>query len=119
MLDHFLGDVEIGDHAVAHRADRLDRAGRPAQHQLGVLADGQNLLAPVLDTVGHDRGFVQNDALALDVNQSVRGPQINGHVRGKNTCQSAQHSVSLIISRKRFYLSSFINKPYTVDRLYP
>ena len=39
VLDHLLGDVEIGDHTLAHRADRLDGARRAAQHQLGLLAD--------------------------------------------------------------------------------
>ena len=64
MLDHLFGHVEVGDDAVAHRADRLDAARRAAQHQLGILAHGQNLLLAVLDVIGHDRGLVQHDALA-------------------------------------------------------
>jgi hypothetical protein len=44
VLDHLLGDFEVGDDAVAHRADRLDVAGRAAQHHLGLVADGQDLL---------------------------------------------------------------------------
>jgi hypothetical protein len=64
VLDHLLGHVEIGNDPVAHGADGLDRAGRPAQHQLGVLAEGQRLLQAVLDLVGDDRRLVQHDALA-------------------------------------------------------
>ena len=45
VLDHLLRDFEIGDDAVAHRADRLDVAGRAAQHHLGVVADGANRLS--------------------------------------------------------------------------
>ena len=45
VLDHLLGDFEVGDHAVAHRADGLDVAGRAAEHQLGLVADGEDLLA--------------------------------------------------------------------------
>src|SRR3984957_15742830 len=45
MLDHLLGDLEIGDDAVAQGTDRLDVAGGAAQHHLGLVADGQHLLA--------------------------------------------------------------------------
>ena len=65
----------------AHRADRLDRAGGPAQHQLGVLAHGQDLLDSVLDVIGHDGRLGQDHALALYVDQRVRRPEVNGHVR--------------------------------------
>ena len=44
MLDHFLGDVEVGDDALAHRPDRLDRARGAAEHELGVLPYGEDLL---------------------------------------------------------------------------
>ena len=54
MFDHFLGHVEIRDDAFAHRADRLDRAGCAAEHQLGIFADGENLLDAVLDVIGHN-----------------------------------------------------------------
>jgi hypothetical protein len=36
VLDHLLGDVDVGDHAVAQRPDGLDVVGRLAHHQLGV-----------------------------------------------------------------------------------
>ena len=48
VLDHLLGDFEVGDDAVAHRADRFDVAGRAAQHHLGVVADRENLLLAAL-----------------------------------------------------------------------
>src|SRR5262249_5017924 len=44
VAQHRLGDLEVGDHAVAQRAHRLDVAGRAAQHLLGFAADGQHLL---------------------------------------------------------------------------
>ena len=37
---HLLGDLEIGDDAVLHRFDRHDVARRPAEHLLGVPANG-------------------------------------------------------------------------------
>jgi hypothetical protein len=47
LLEHLLGDGEVGDHAVLHRADRLDVAGHLAQHLLGFLADGLDGLLAV------------------------------------------------------------------------
>jgi hypothetical protein len=91
ILDHFLGDVEIGDDAVAHRPDRLDRARRAAKHQLGVLADRLDHLLAVDGLVSHDRGLVQDDALALDIDQRVRCPEIDRHVAREYAEQSAEH----------------------------
>ena len=44
MLDHLLGDLEVGDHPVAHRPDRAHVVGRLAHHQLGVVADRADAL---------------------------------------------------------------------------
>jgi hypothetical protein len=38
VLDHLLGDVDVRDHAVAKRTNRLDLVGRLAHHQLRVVA---------------------------------------------------------------------------------
>ena len=81
MLDHFFGGIEVGNHPVAHRADRLDRTWRPSEHQLCVLTHGKNLLFPVLDVVGHHRRLIQHDALATNVNKRVRSAKVNRHVR--------------------------------------
>jgi hypothetical protein len=40
LLEHLLGDGEVGDHAVLHRADGLDVARHLAQHGLGFVAHG-------------------------------------------------------------------------------
>ena len=87
MLDHLFGGVKVGNHAFAHRADRLDAAGRPAQHQLGVFAHGEHLFDTVLDVIGDNRRFGQDDALAFYVYQSVSRSEINGHIRRKQTTQ--------------------------------
>ena len=42
VLDHLLGNFEVGDHTVSHGSDRLDRAGRTAQHALGLVAHGEH-----------------------------------------------------------------------------
>jgi hypothetical protein len=81
VLDHLFGDFEIGDDAVAHGPDRLDVAGRAAQHHLGVVADRADLLLAALDHGdGDDRGLVEDDAASLHIDQRVRRAEIDGHV---------------------------------------
>ena len=49
VAEHLLGDVEVGDDAVLERADRLDRAGRAAEHALRLDADGVHLARALVD----------------------------------------------------------------------
>ena len=61
--------------------------GRAAEHQLGLLADREDLLA-ALDAGDRDhRGLVQHDAAALDVDERVGRAEVDRHV-GR---QQAQH----------------------------
>ena len=55
MFDHFFGSVEVGNHALAHGPDRLDRPWRAAQHQFGVLAHGEHFFHAIFDVIGHHR----------------------------------------------------------------
>ena len=58
VLDHLLGDLEVGDDAVAQGADRLDVAGRAPDHLLGFLADGEDLALPrLVDIATTDGSF--------------------------------------------------------------
>ena len=79
VTEHFLRDVEVGDDAVLQRPDGRDGAGGAAQHSLGFVPHGQNLVS--LD--GDNRGLSQNDALVLDVDQRVGGAQVNANVIGE------------------------------------
>ena len=78
IAQHLLGDVEIGDHAVLQRTNRADVRRGSADHALGLGTDRE-------DRAGHgvhgdDRGLVQDDAAAADVDKGVRRPQVHGHV---------------------------------------
>ena len=79
---------------VLQRPDRLDRARRPAQHPLRLVADRQHLLvaAPrgVLD--GHHRGLIQDDALLADIDQRIGRPKIDGQVVLEQPQKSFQHA---------------------------
>ena len=93
VLDHLLGDFEIGDDAVAHRTDGFDVAGRAAQHHLGVVADGEHLLLAALRNDGDDGRLVQHDAPALDVDERVGCAEIDRHVTGQHSKKTAEHSL--------------------------
>ena len=80
MLDHFFRHIEIRDHPIAHGANGLNAARRAPQHQFGVLAHGQHRFAPVLDVIGHHRGFVQDNSTPLDIDQRIGGAEIYRHV---------------------------------------
>ena len=64
MLDHLLRDLEIGDHAVAQRADGGDVARRAAEHLLGLLADREHLLLAAHVGDGDHARLGQHDARA-------------------------------------------------------
>jgi hypothetical protein len=54
---------EVGDDAVLHGLDGDDVAGGAAEHLLGLLADGLDLIGLGVD--GDDGGLVDDDALAV------------------------------------------------------
>ena len=94
VLDHLLGDLEIRDDTIAHRSDRLDIAGRAAQHHLGLITDGQNLvLAPLVDD-RHDGRLVEHDAPPLHIDQRISGPEVDGHIGREHPQQASKHSSS-------------------------
>ena len=80
MLDHFLGDFEVGDDSVAQRAAGGNVTGGAAEHHLGLLADGYHLFLASDIGDGDDAWFGQDDAAALDVDERVGGAEIDGHV---------------------------------------
>jgi hypothetical protein len=91
MLDHRLGDFEIGDDAVAQRPDRLDVAGRAAEHHLGLFANREHLALAALRGQRDDRRLVQHDASALHINQRIGRSEVDPHVGRKEPDQTRQH----------------------------
>jgi hypothetical protein len=81
VAQHRLGDIEVGDDAVFHRADGGDVAGGAAQHAFGFVANGTDLAG--LGVESHDRGFTEDNALVFDVNERVGGAQIDADVVGE------------------------------------
>ena len=88
VVQHLLGDFEVGDDAVLHGLDGHDVAGRAAQHLLGFLAHGFHLTGVLVD--GHDGGLVDDDAFAGGEDQRVGGPKIDGQIARKHAEERAQ-----------------------------
>ena len=94
LLEHLLGDGEVGNHAVFHGADGFDVAGHLAQHGLGFLADrldGLFALRAAFVANGDHRGLVQHDALVAHVNQGVGGAKVNGQVSREILTKCSKH----------------------------
>ena len=96
---HHLGHVDIRDHTVLERTDRLDPLGRSPEHALRLEADPHDATAALLD--GDHGGLVEDDALTLHVHEGIGRPEINGDVvdrdetpRVKPVAQIAQQSSS-------------------------
>ncbi len=62
------------------------------EHLLRLLADRQHLLAAARVLLHRDhRGLVGDDALAADVDERVRGPQIDGQIAREEGVQPVEH----------------------------
>src|SRR5689334_14617825 len=97
MLDHLLGDFEVGDHAAAKRTNGFDVLGRLAHHEFGIVADCSDL-PDAVDPLHRDDGrLVADDPATLDVNDGVRRPEIDRNVTRReleNTGHTHGESVS-------------------------
>ena len=93
VLQHLLGHREVGDHAVFQRPDGRDIARSPAQHVLGVGADGLHDAATAPRVLANrDHGWlVEHDAVAPRVDQRVRGAEVDRQVIGKITQNVLEH----------------------------
>src|SRR5207302_7919530 len=75
VAQHLLGHLKVCDHAVSERPDRPDRGRRPPNHPACVTADRLTLAGPVVD--GNDRGLEDDDSLATDEDERIRGAEID------------------------------------------
>ena len=82
-------DFEVRDHAVLQRTDGVDLIRRAPEHQLGLAADREH--APRRLVHRDHRGLVQHDAAIFDIDERVRRPEIDGHIRGQHAEQSIEH----------------------------
>ena len=88
VAEHLLGDVEVGDHAVLERPDRLDRARRAPEHALGLDADRVHFAGARVDR--DDARLGQHDAAPAHVHERVGRAEIDRHVAAAETGQIAE-----------------------------
>ncbi len=94
VIQHALGDFEIGDDAVFHGPDGDDVARRAAQHLLGLFAHGFHFARVLVD--GDNGGLVDDNAFALGKDQRIRGAEINGKIGREETEQRTVDSFCTI-----------------------
>ena len=80
---HLLADVEVGDHAVLQRPDRLDVPGRAADHALGLDADRERPAVAGVD--GDHRRFVEHHTAPAHVDERVGSSQVDRDVAADDT----------------------------------
>ena len=97
VFDHFLSNVEIRDHTIAHRADGLNGARGTTQHQFRIFAKGQSLFHTIFDLVCNNRRFIQHDTFATHINKRVRGTEVDRHISGKKAAKSQGHTCWLLL----------------------
>src|ERR1700727_2681886 len=88
VAQHLLGHVEVGDHAVLQRPDRLDRARRAPEHPLRLDPDRVDFASARVDR--DNARLRQDNAASTHVHQRVRRAQIDGHVAAAKACQVAE-----------------------------
>ena len=71
---HFFAHLEVGDDAVPQGPYGLDVCRRAADHPLGLQAHGQG--PTIADVDGYDRGLVQDDPTALQVDEGIGGTEV-------------------------------------------
>jgi hypothetical protein len=77
MLDHLLGDFEIGDDPALERTDGLDVFRSLSEHQLGVVADGSDFPDSVDPFHRDDGGLVDHDPPSLNVDHGVGRAEVD------------------------------------------
>ena len=73
---HFLGHVEVGDHAVLERTHGEDAIRRAAEHALRFESDAFDFARCFFDR--DDGGLVEDDPFTADVDERIRGAKIYG-----------------------------------------
>jgi hypothetical protein len=97
MAQQALGRFEVGDDAVAQRADGRDVRGRSPEHRVGLVADGLGLVALGVD--GDDGGLVDDDATAGREHNCIRGAEVDGEITGGEGQNVQQHDTCRSLAR--------------------
>src|SRR5690606_10676701 len=116
LLEHLLGNGEIGDHAVFHGPNGLDVARNATKHLHGLATDSLNdffATGAAVVAYGDDRGLVEHNSLASDINQGIGGTEIDRHIAGEVTTKKSEHGRSVMYKLKRNPLARSCHRAQT------
>ncbi len=102
VVEHPLGDDEVGDDTVSHRAHHLDRVRSAPDHLQRLPADGEDPRAIAIDR--HQRRLVDDDALTLDVDEHRRGAQVDSYLLAEQLLVGALRAGAVRVDRHFFNL---------------
>ncbi len=83
LFEHLLGNGEVGNHAVFHRANHRDAARCFAEHILGFFADCLDGFFGVGAAFKADRNYrrlVEHNAAATHINERICRAKVDGQV---------------------------------------
>ena len=89
--DHLLGDVEVADDPVPERAHGDDVGRRPADHPLRLGSDGKDPFGLRVD--GDDARFAHDDAAIANVDERIRGSEVDPDIAGEHAEESVEHAL--------------------------
>jgi hypothetical protein len=98
MTQQAFGGLEVGDDAIAQRADGRDVRGRAPEHRVGFVTDR---LGPVAQRVdGDNRRLIDDDAPARREHDRIRGAEVNGEITGGEGQNVQQHDMRRSLARE-------------------
>ena len=81
MPEHRFGHFEVGDDAIFQRPHGDDVRRRAPEHALRFVAHREDFGGAGLHR--DDRWLAQDDSLVFDVNERIRGPEVDSDIAGE------------------------------------
>src|SRR5690554_1293308 len=97
MLQHLLGNGEVGNDAILHRTNGRDITRRTPQHTFGVGPYGGHAAHIACLANGHYRRLIEHDTATANINQRIGRSQINGKIAGKQPSQTFEHGCRYLV----------------------
>ena len=94
VLEHLLGDGEVGDDAVLHRADGGDVAGRAPEHLLGrepYRLDRFLAIGPAFLADGDHGRLVEDDPFAADIDEGIGRAEVDREIGAEVLRNEGEH----------------------------
>src|SRR5574343_352707 len=94
LLEHLLGDGEVGNTAILHRSDNGNRARCLAEHLLGFLTDGLDGffgIGAAFEADGDYGRLIEHDRAAAHIDERIGRAEVDGEVIGEVFAEETEH----------------------------